>query len=133
MFRPLLYRLTPAQTLVVLGSEVVPGVLILLPAATGGIAKALALYAGVAGWDPPAALPAVAALLITSGLAGVSKVRVRGGGELGGAVNRARACGVGVGWGDARGACAHEHRSPAPHPTPTPHAGGGERCVDGRV
>ncbi|GAB4814131.1 hypothetical protein N2152v2_001177 [Parachlorella kessleri] len=74
-FKPLMHQLTPAQTLLFMASEVVPGVLILLPAAMGGIEKALLLGGEVMGYDdlPPFALQA-AALLLTATAAGVSKL-----------------------------------------------------------
>jgi hypothetical protein len=53
---------------------VVPGVLILLPATTGGIAKSLEMYCEVAGSAPPDFLPSLGALLITATIAGVAKV-----------------------------------------------------------
>jgi hypothetical protein len=48
-FQPILYQLNPAQTVLVVGSEVIPGLLILLPAATGGCRKLLEMYFDLAG------------------------------------------------------------------------------------
>ena len=66
-------------------AEVIPGVLILLPATTGGIAKSLHMYAQMASAEVPEALPGVLALSITAAIAGIGKV--------GGAGRR------GAGWG----------------------------------
>ena len=54
----------------------VPGVLILLPATTGGITKSLSMYGAMAGASLPDFLPGVFALMITATIAGVGKVRV---------------------------------------------------------
>ncbi|KAG7670447.1 hypothetical protein Ndes2526A_g00201 [Nannochloris sp. 'desiccata'] len=53
-FQPILYQLNPAQTLLVMGSEVIPGLLILLPAATGGCRKLLEMYFDFAGIETTA-------------------------------------------------------------------------------
>jgi hypothetical protein len=63
---------------VVLGSEVGPGLLILLPAATGGIAKTLEAYCQLAGLGAPRALPAALALGAASLLAAFAKVAEHG-------------------------------------------------------
>jgi hypothetical protein len=60
-FQPILYQLNPAQTLLVMGSEVIPGLLILLPAATGGCRKLLEMYFELAGVESTAAITASAA------------------------------------------------------------------------
>lgn len=73
-FKPVMANLNTAQTAVLLASEVVPGLLILLPAATGGIAKLLGLYGDLAGVELPTFLPHVLALMVVSTIAGVSKV-----------------------------------------------------------
>lgn len=73
-FKPVIANLNTAQTAVLLASEVVPGVLILLPATAGGIAKALGMYGDVAGVTLPEFLPAVLALMLTATMAGVGKV-----------------------------------------------------------
>lgn len=77
-FQPLLHQLNAAQCLVVLGSEVVPGLLILLPAATGGIAKTLEAYCELAGLGAPPALPAALALGVASLLAAFAKLGEHG-------------------------------------------------------
>lgn len=74
----MLSNLSPAQTLVLLFSEVIPSMFILLPACTGGIAKSLQMYSSMAGTELPAYLPGVLALCITSAIAGVGKVRRSG-------------------------------------------------------
>lgn len=74
-FQPVMANLNTAQMAVLLASEVVPGLLILLPAATGGIAKLLEMYGDLAGVDLPAFLPHVLALMVVSSIAGVGKVR----------------------------------------------------------
>jgi len=53
-FQPILYQLNPAQTVLVMGSEVIPGLLILLPAATGGCRKLLEMYFDLAGVETTA-------------------------------------------------------------------------------
>ncbi|KAL4440328.1 hypothetical protein ABPG75_003329 [Micractinium tetrahymenae] len=73
-FRPVMANLNTAQTAVLVASEVVPGLLILLPAATGGIAKVLEMYGDLAGAQLPAFLPHVLALMVVSSIAGISKV-----------------------------------------------------------
>lgn len=73
-FQPVMANLNTAQMAVLLASEVVPGLLILLPAATGGIAKLLEMYGDLAGVDLPAFLPHVLALMVVSSIAGVGKV-----------------------------------------------------------
>jgi hypothetical protein len=54
-FQPILYQLNPAQTVLVMGSEVIPGLLILLPAATGGCRKLLEMYFDLSGVETTAA------------------------------------------------------------------------------
>lgn len=76
-------NLNTAQTAVLVASEVVPGLLILLPAATGGIAKLLEMYGDLAGVTLPAFLPHVLALMVVSSIAGVSKVWGLAGREAG--------------------------------------------------
>jgi len=56
-------------------AEVVPGMLILLPATTGGVAKALEMYSGMAQVNLPSFLPGVLALCTTALIAGAGKVR----------------------------------------------------------
>ena len=73
-FEPILYRLTPAQTLLVMGSEVIPGLLILLPAATGGAQKLLEMYLSFAGVDSPGLFPAVVAISIAAFLVSAAKL-----------------------------------------------------------
>lgn len=73
-FEPVLHQLTSAQCLIVLGSEVIPGLLILLPAATGGIAKTLDMYCAMAGVQPPPFLPPATALTVAACLAAISKM-----------------------------------------------------------
>ncbi|KAL4429002.1 hypothetical protein ABPG77_006041 [Micractinium sp. CCAP 211/92] len=73
-FKPVMANLNTAQTAVLVASEVVPGLLILLPAATGGIAKLLEMYGDLAGVTLPAFLPHVLALMVVSSIAGVSKI-----------------------------------------------------------
>jgi hypothetical protein len=71
-FQPILYQLNPAQTVLVMGSEVIPGLLILLPAATGGCRKLLEMYFDLAGVETTtahnpfaaAASVSIAALLV---------------------------------------------------------------------
>ena len=78
----MLSNLNGAQTAALLASEVVPGVLILLPATTGGITKSLQMYCDMAGSQAPEFLPGILALLITASIAGVGKVGTRGRGGL---------------------------------------------------
>lgn len=73
-FQPLLYRLSTVQTLIVVGSEVIPGLLILLPAATGGIAKTIQVYCSLAGIEPPQSIPQAIALGIAALLAAFAKI-----------------------------------------------------------
>lgn len=73
-FQPLLHRLSTVQTLIVVGSEVIPGLLILLPAATGGIAKTIQVYCSLAGIDPPQSISQAIALGIAALLAAFAKV-----------------------------------------------------------
>ncbi|EFN54080.1 hypothetical protein CHLNCDRAFT_136198 [Chlorella variabilis] len=73
-FKPMLSNLNGAQTAALLASEVVPGVLILLPATTGGITKSLQMYCDMAGSQAPDFLPGILALLITASIAGVGKI-----------------------------------------------------------
>lgn len=73
-FRPLMCNLSSAQTLLLLATEVVPSMLILLPATTGGIAKALEMYSGMAQVTLPDFLPSVLALCTTALIAGAGKV-----------------------------------------------------------
>lgn len=49
--------------------------LILLPATTGGVAKALEMYSGMAQVNLPGFLPGVLALCTTALIAGAGKVR----------------------------------------------------------
>jgi hypothetical protein len=73
-FKPLMCNLSSAQMLLLLATEVVPGMLILLPATTGGITKALEMYSGMAQVTLPEFLPGVLALCITALIAGAGKV-----------------------------------------------------------
>ncbi|PSC67853.1 ABC transporter ATP-binding permease [Micractinium conductrix] len=73
-FKPVMANLNAAQTAVLLASEVVPGLLILLPATAGGVAKALEFYGQAAGVQLPETLPSVLALCLVAGIAGVGKV-----------------------------------------------------------
>lgn len=74
MFKPLLDRLTPAQTAVFMCTEVVPGVLLMLPAAMGGLTKGVMFASDLAGVDTPLFVAQSAALVITAGAAGLAKV-----------------------------------------------------------
>jgi hypothetical protein len=77
-FQPLLHELNAAQCAVILGSEVVPGLVILLPAVTGGIEKTLQGYAALAGIPAPSFLPAAAALAVAALLAALAKLTEHG-------------------------------------------------------
>ena len=82
-------------------SEVVPGLLILLPATAGGVAKALEFYGQAAGVQLPETLPSVLALCLVAGIAGVGKARAPGGERLQGSTQAER----GTVWAE-RGAAA---------------------------
>ena len=73
-FEPILYQLSPAQTLLVMSSEVVPGLLILYPAAMGGIAKLLEFFFNSRDIAVPAALPAAISIVIVSLIVSVAKL-----------------------------------------------------------
>lgn len=76
-----MHRLTPVQTSLFVATEVLPGVLILLPAAMGGLQKLMLLCADYLGTPVPDHIAQAAALVATAGLAGVAKVRPYGGWE----------------------------------------------------
>lgn len=90
-------------------AEVVPGVLILLPACAGGVARAVEMYASLAGAELPDALSLAAGLGVTTVIVGISKV---GGGLVDGARGGCFAWRGGGGGGG----------SPAPSPLPCPSA-----------
>lgn len=72
-FEPVLNRLSPVQTLAILGSEVIPAILLLLPTSVGGIQKLLEWYGEQAGFEPTPYVTSTIAISITALVAAISR------------------------------------------------------------
>jgi hypothetical protein len=73
-FRPILSGMNLTQSMTVMVFEVVPTVLLVLPAFTGGVAKLLEMYRTSLAVYVPETIPPIVGLAVASLLSGVSKI-----------------------------------------------------------
>ena len=73
-FRPILSGMNVSQSMMVMVFEVVPTVLLVIPALTAGVAKLLEMYRTSLAVYVPETIPPILGLAVAALLAGISKI-----------------------------------------------------------